>query len=253
MPAKKRKAGPTWQRKSEVDAYNERLEMMGISADLAPLTAGFGSARGEAAPRASSMLVHLGAFLGDLGILMQQVPAAPPAQEQKKSAAKAALIEEVERLRGQIEQDAAVPAAQKRESLRKLDQAIGGIRACNTRGLNNASFDIAAAGDGPGMGRPWENNWRQVWIMALAVLAKSRWDDDVPAPNQAAPRVEYDPQTGTIWFMVGTVPVTLIGWGIHANKADQARQVAVDLDAMFRRCDYPDKAMADRIANLRNP
>ena len=199
---------------------------------------------------AASMLVNLGAFLGDLGILMKQGQVPPPTPEQKREAAKQVLIGELERLRGQIDGDAGVPAPTKRESLRKIDQAIGGLRACNSKGMFNATLDITDAGNSTGIGRPWEDLWRQLWLMSQAMYAKAMWDG-TPPQNQANRRVVYDDGSNTIWFMIGTTFVILIAWGIHANK--QAQQVARDLDAMFRRCDYPDKAMADRIADLRKP
>lgn len=203
----------------------------------------------------ASMLRNLGGFLADLGIFMQQRGGDPiPAdinQERKYQAAKEDLIAELERLLERVAQDGALGAREKLHKAREIGEAIGMLRVCTADGMRRAIFAVGVLL--PDRSSPWYPQARLAWVLLRLRTAKKLWDDRPPAPGEAgtARRVEFDPARNLI--VVHTGGIQTDAFEVDPAKADEARRRAAELQQIYERCDYPDKAFAEAISALRPP
>ena len=198
---------------------------------------------GAGAPEmiAGNALVHLGAFLWDIGILMQQGQALPPPRQGlPRKEVKAALIDDITDQINEIMNDNSLSFDEKNTARNKLTSARRNIRVCSNRNhaighghLNRARRDPDLSGHRRGL------DFLRLWSYLIMVKNTWKWGN---------PRFEFDRRSRTVkLFRHGR---EIMAFPVTQGRQDQARRVVRDLNNTLNACFYPDRELAKRLEAL---
>lgn len=186
-----------------------------------------------------NVLTHLGAFLWNFGILMQQGQAAPP-RGVTYALAKAALVRKITEKINEIMHDSSLSFAQKNAARTKLNEAIRRIRVCSAYGhavghgfINNVRRDPDLSDHRTDL------DFLRLWSYLIMVKNTWKWGN---------PQFRFDRQRRKVQlWRNGRV---IMEFPVSHGSVDRAQSVVDELNNTLNACNYPDQNLAEKLAIL---